>query len=117
VGYSLDEVLSKKQTVQKKAARQAEGIKGQKVEEVKESKTEKASTLIYENRAEQYAKTADSNNVLLGFGSVKEEVDPRGGRPQRGRGGNQAQASRQGGRRQNPKQALKLTEEDFPALA
>lgn len=57
------------------------------------------------------AKTSDSKVAeLTGFGTVADE-DERGDR-RGGRGG----GNQRGGRRQNPKQALKKTEEDFPTL-
>jgi len=53
----------------------------------------------------------------MGFGAVRvdDDVPSRGGRGGRGRGGRQADTAG-GQRRQNPKQALKKTEEDFPTL-
>lgn len=120
LGYSLDDYLSNKATVARKAAREAEAIKGQKVEA---GAKKAAVTTIVTNLsgADTYAKVADPNVALLGFGSVAQEEPvaerrERGGRGGRGRGGNQQTAPRQGGRRPNAKQALKLTEEDFPAL-
>jgi len=117
IGYSLDEVLANKKVVGRKEARAAEGIKGQKVQEVGETKTEKASTLaINQLKQNTYAKTADATNAILGFGGVKEEeqLPVRGRGAPRGRGG--AQGGRPTGGRKNAKQALKITDEDFPAL-
>lgn len=122
LGYSLDEVLGKKATVAKKDKRAAEGIKGQKIEEVTGSKAEKASTLIKDlTSKDTYAKAAGENSELLGFAADEPQVEERAERGDRrerggprGRGGNQG--ARQGVRRVNPKQALRITDDDFPAL-
>lgn len=66
-----------------------------------------------------YGTTTNENQALLGFGSVPDADDEeeRGAGGTRGRGGRRNQEGGQrGGRRQNAKQALKKTEEDFPAL-
>ena len=69
------------------------------------------------------AKTADKNNNMFGFGAINQDEEQvpessRGGRGGRGRGGRGHSGSivNQGGRRQNAKQALKKTDDDFPTL-
>lgn len=86
----------------------------------KEGVKEKQSTVQQQQYMKgTYGKTTNENQELLGFGSVPDPVsdDERGGGGTRGRGGRRNQEGGQrGGRRQNAKQALKKTEEDFPSL-
>lgn len=111
IGYSLDEVRAQKATVARKQARASEQIKD-KITGDQFTKTEKASTLRENQyKMQVHAKTGNAEAALLGFGGSTEER--QGSRPTRGRGG--AQGPRQGGRK-NARQALKLTDQDFPAL-
>lgn len=62
-----------------------------------------------------YAKSGNADRVHLGFKAEEDEpVDARGARG--GRGGRNQEGGQRGGRRQNARQALKKTEDDFPTL-
>ena len=115
IGYSMEEYLANKMFKGKKNARAAEGIKGQKVLAHEATKTD-VQTTVQQNTylKDTVAKTADANNTYFGFSAVDddEEVPGRGGRGGRTTDG----GNRGGARRQNPKQALKKTEDDFPTL-
>lgn len=118
VGYSLDEVMAGRTFGTKKEARKAEGVKAKTVE--KTDAKEKQSTVVQNTYMKgTSAPTTTENQALLGFGNVKDDSgdeEERGGGT-RGRGGRRNQEGGQrGGRRQNAKQALKKTEEDFPSL-
>merc|ERR1712166_859889 len=96
-------------------AKASEGIKGQKIEESKADKVHQG-TLLRKGYAIDHAKKADSKqNMMFGFqatvDNVHEDVPSRGGIGERG--GDRAEG---GGRRQNAKQALKVTDDDFPTL-
>lgn len=115
IGISMEEFLANKMGGGKKEARQAEGIKGAKVQALDTTKSKQSTVLQNQYLKGAVAKTADANNVLFGFGAVKDDDDvpSRGGRGRGGRGGKE---QRGGARRQNPKQALKKTDEEFPTL-
>mmetsp|Transcript_40564 Transcript_40564/g.61826 ORF Transcript_40564/g.61826 Transcript_40564/m.61826 type:complete len:290 (-) Transcript_40564:188-1057(-) len=110
LGYDLDEVLAQKTAVSKKQAREAEGIKGAKVQAL-EGEKEKQSTLVASSYG-QGVTTNDGNKELFGFAAAPEDEDDRRGK----RGAPRQAAPQKGGRKQNAKQALKKTEEDFPSL-
>lgn len=127
IGVSLDDFKQTRNATQKKEARQAEGIKGAKVEAHADEKEKQSTVLQNQYLKGGMAKTADVNNVYLGFGNVADDDEI----PQRGRGGRGGRGGRRGGgdrdrahqeggnrggRRQNAKHALKKTEDDFPSL-
>ena len=118
IGYSLEDVVGQQKTVAKKEVRKAEGITGTKVESNTTEKLHQSTLLQNQYQKDTLATQTDVNNVLFGFGNAKdEEEEVRGDKraPKRGgrEGGQQAQ---KGGRRQNPKQSLKKTEDDYPTL-
>lgn len=111
LGYSLDDFLAGKQTTSKKEGRAADKLT-QKVE-ARGGEKEKQSTVLQNQYLKgAVAKTAHANGSLLGVQADEQEssAPPRGGN-RRGDGGAQ-----RGGRKQNARQALKKTEDDFPAL-
>jgi hypothetical protein len=114
IGVSMDDFFSGRQRVGRKEGREAEGVKDAKVQANAEEKVKQATVLQNQYLKGSVAKTSDAQvAALTGFSAVPdddERTDRRGGR-----GGRDNQAQR-GGRRQNPKQALKKTEEDFPSL-
>lgn len=116
IGYSLDDFLKDKtQTAGKKEARQGAKISA-KVEAVKDEKVHQSTILKNQYQKGAIAKTTGQNGALLGFQAEEYDAE-RGDRGDRrgGRGG-AADAGRGGGRKQNARQALKKTEDDFPTL-
>lgn len=119
LGVSLDDFKQGVKGLAKKEGRKADVIK-EKVQENATTK-EKQSTLQKKDLS-AVATVGDKEGVqLFGFSGAPEDEDApnRGGRAggRGGRGGRQEQATRQGGgRRQNAKQALKKTEDEFPTL-
>jgi len=125
IGFSLDEFMAGTSMTSKKEARKTEGIKGIKTQQGLADKEKQTTVQQNKYAKDTLAKTADVNNVYLGFGNAVDEDDDvpagRGGRGgarggRGGRGGNTDRGGRGGARRQNPKQALKKTEDDFPTL-
>jgi len=120
IGYSLDEVLAQRGTAgARKEARAPEGVKGQKVQALEQEKQKKSTVLQNQYAKDTLAKVPDANNVLFGFSQVPDDDDDRrGGRRGDRRGGHHedAHGHGKGGRRQNAKKALKITDEDFPSL-
>lgn len=120
IGVSLDDVLGTQNRLQQKEARAAEGIKGAKATQAGRVGTSNVDTLATLDR-KAYAVhnvVAGQGADLMGFGGVNiddDEAPRRGGKGGRGgRGGQQNAGARPN--RQNAKQALKKTEEDFPTL-
>ena len=111
LGFSLDDFLSGKSAVGgKKEARAAEKL-ATKVETGGE-KHKQSTVLQNQYMKSTVAKTTTANAVHFGFQADDDDV--RGGDARRGgRGGD---AGQRGGRKQNAKQALKKTEDDFPTL-
>ena len=112
VGYSLDEVLAGRTFGTKKEARATDGVKAktQANDRTKEYQVSKQQNQYQKNAT---GKVVNENQALLGFGAKhldrdEDEEEPRQRRNQEGG---------RGGRRQNPKQALKKTDDDFPTLA
>jgi hypothetical protein len=126
IGVSLEDFFKTRSVGVKKEARKAEGVQGKKVEQFEANKVNQ-TTVLKTNYGMQTSVTAKTNGNLMGFSGVPDEEEQapaaRGGRGGRGgdRGGARggrgtADAARGGARRQNPKQSLKKTEEDFPSL-
>lgn len=115
IGVSMDDFLGTRARVGPKQGRDAEGVKGVKVEGLKDEKVKQSTQQQNQYAKQTLAKTSDAEVAkLTGFGTIVDEEDVRGDR-RGGRGGRDTNTQR-GGRRQNPKQALKKTEEDFPSL-
>jgi len=120
IGVSLDDFFKGYKGTQKKEARAAEGIKGEKTKASDGGKTHQETVQKNQYLKGTVAKTADVNNNMFGFGAAPEDEpveSSRGGRGGRGRGARGGGSIvNQGGRRQNAKQALKKTDDDFPTL-
>jgi hypothetical protein len=127
VGVSIDDFFAGKDRKGKAEARATEGIKGAKVEQNQGEKVHQSTVMQNQYLKGVAAKTADVEVAkLTGFGSIADEDfsgdnrgdrgDRRGGRGGRGGARGGAADAQKGGRRQNPRQALKKTEEDFPTL-
>jgi len=112
LGISMDDFFANRSTLSKKEGREAEGVKGSKVQANTDEKSKQSTVVQNTYLKGTVAKTSDSTVAnMTGFGNVAdEETDNRRGGKRQGAGG------QRGGRRQNPKQALKKTEEDFPSL-
>lgn len=135
IGYSLDEVIGQRaQATGRKEARAPEGVKGEKVQALDAEKVKQSTVQQNQYAKDTLAKQADPNNdnVLLGFSQVPDEDDERRGGKRGGRGGHgghghghgHAQEKRDHGHahgnkggRKNAKQALKMTEDDYPSLS
>jgi len=118
LGMSMDDYFGSRTALAKKEGRATEGLKGAKTQEFTDKKTEAVKTVVQNTYLKgTVAKKSDATVAsMTGFGNVADEFEGenrRGGRggDRGGRGGAQ-----RGGRRSNPKQALKKTEEDFPTL-
>lgn len=112
IGVSMEDYFKERVVTQKKApGREAQKISA-KVEEKKEGKEKQSTTVQNTYLKGTVAKTTTANAGLLGI-KADDDTDAR---PARGgeRGGDAG--AQRGGRRQNPKHALKKTEEDFPTL-
>ena len=128
IGVSMDDFFAGRERKTKAEARAAEGIKGAKIVEVKSEKVHQTTVQQNTYLKGAIAVTADQKVAeLTGFASVadRDDEDGRGGRGGRGgarggRGGNDRGGrggnDQKGGRRQNPRQSLRKTEEDFPSL-
>lgn len=112
IGISMDDFFANRQRVGRKEGREAEGVKGSKVLANESEKVKQSTVLQNQYLKGSVAKVPDSNvATMTGFGSVADD-DERGDR----KGGRGGRDNQRGGRRQNPRQALKKTEEDFPTL-
>lgn len=110
----MDDFLGGRARVGPKQGREAEGVKGVKVADAQQEKVKQSTQIQNLYNKDTIAKVADANVVkYTGFQNVVEE-DERDNR--RGGRGGRDNNNQRGGRRQNPKQALKKTEEDFPSL-
>lgn len=121
IGVSIDDFLNTRQRKEKAQGREAEGFKEKNAQQATEQKVTQATLQQNQYLKGTVAKTSDVETAkLTGFGSIVDDEDTgrggRGGRGRGGRGGAQADNAQRGGRRQNPKQSLKKTEEDFPTL-
>lgn len=128
IGVSMQDYLQSHTMLSKKQAREAEIIK-EKTEASSVQKVHQSTVLQNQYQKGSVAKTSDKEVAnMTGFGNVKDDDfegarggdrgrggDRRGRRSDAGRGG-RPDAGQKGGRRQNPKAALKKTEEDFPTL-
>jgi len=120
LGISMDDFFANRSTLSKKEGREAEGLKGAKVQANAEEKNKQSTVVQNTYLKGTVAKTSDAKTAeMTGFGTVADEDfggdNRRGGkRPEGGQRG--GKGGQRGGRRQNPKQALKKTEEDFPSL-
>jgi hypothetical protein len=120
IGVSMDDFFQGRSGKGKVQGRAAEGVKDAKVS-ANDAEKVKQSTLQQNSYMKStVAKTSDlSTAKIVGFGNVADDEpvqerrggDRRGDKPQRG--GDKPQ---RGGRRQNPKAALKKTDEEFPSL-
>lgn len=119
VGYSFDEVMGGRNFGGRKEARAAEGVKA-KVSTNDNVKEKQSTVLQAQYMKGTTAPVAGEGKSYLGIGSVPDDDDEReerGGPSGRGRGGRRNQdGGQRGGRKQNARQALKKTEEDFPSL-
>jgi len=112
LGISMDDFFANRSTLTKKEGRDAEGVKGTKVQANADEKSKQSTVVQNTYLKGTVAKVSDSKVAeMTGFGNVADEEfgDNR-------RGGKRTGGAQRGGRRQNPKQALKKTEEDFPSL-
>jgi hypothetical protein len=111
LGQSLDDFFKNRTGPKVAQGRQAEGVKGQKVQAWDKEKVKQSTVLKSTHAVDTIATTTAETNKLFGFRGGDEDTFAGRGRGGQGRGG----APKTGGRK-GVKQALKKTDTDFPTL-